>query len=60
MQRDEPDNTKLKIGINYVGQEKELRGCYNDAKSMANFLISNSIPALKPVSDYHSVEFSSI
>jgi hypothetical protein len=47
--------TTLKIGINYVGQEKELRGCYNDAKNMANFLISNSIPALKSVSnDHHS------
>jgi len=49
--------TTLKIGINYVGQEKELRGCYNDAKSMANFLISNSNLILKPVSDVNSARY---
>ena len=31
--------TIQKIGINYVGQRKELRGCFNDAKSMREFLI---------------------
>uniref|UniRef100_A0A6T1ZE55 Peptidase C14 caspase domain-containing protein n=1 Tax=Eutreptiella gymnastica TaxID=73025 RepID=A0A6T1ZE55_9EUGL len=28
----------LIVGINYVGQQGELRGCINDAKSMKNFL----------------------
>jgi len=29
----------LCIGINYLGQEIELRGCVNDAKNISNFLI---------------------
>ncbi|KDQ15897.1 hypothetical protein BOTBODRAFT_107851 [Botryobasidium botryosum FD-172 SS1] len=29
----------LCIGINYVGQSNELRGCINDAQNMKNFLI---------------------
>lgn len=28
------------IGINYRGQENELRGCINDAKRVREFLIS--------------------
>ena len=28
------------IGINYKGQENELRGCINDAKRVREFLIS--------------------
>jgi len=31
----------IKIGINYVGQAKALKGCFNDAKSMREFLISD-------------------
>ncbi|KAF9531516.1 caspase domain-containing protein [Crepidotus variabilis] len=27
------------IGINYVGQKNELRGCYNDARDMRDFLM---------------------
>ncbi|KAG6840327.1 hypothetical protein C0991_007408 [Blastosporella zonata] len=29
------------IGINYLGQQNELRGCINDAKHVRDFLISN-------------------
>lgn len=29
-----------KIGINYVGQSGELRGCHNDARNLVNFLCS--------------------
>uniref|UniRef100_A0A0W0EY84 Peptidase C14 caspase domain-containing protein n=1 Tax=Moniliophthora roreri TaxID=221103 RepID=A0A0W0EY84_MONRR len=31
----------LCIGINYFGQDGELRGCINDANNMANFLCSH-------------------
>lgn len=31
----------LCIGINYIGQRKELRGCANDARAMAAFLTKN-------------------
>eukprot|EP00612_Vaucheria_litorea_P003337 CAMPEP_0171461466 /NCGR_PEP_ID=MMETSP0945-20130129/5903_1 /TAXON_ID=109269 /ORGANISM="Vaucheria litorea, Strain CCMP2940" /LENGTH=1068 /DNA_ID=CAMNT_0011987819 /DNA_START=86 /DNA_END=3292 /DNA_ORIENTATION=+ len=29
------------IGINYVGQKGELRGCHNDVKMMKSYLLSN-------------------
>jgi hypothetical protein len=32
-------NKALCIGINYFGQEGELRGCINDANNMKAFLI---------------------
>lgn len=32
----------LCIGINYRGQENELRGCINDAKNVRNFLMRNN------------------
>jgi hypothetical protein len=32
----------LKIGINYRGQENELRGCINDAKNVRRFLMKNN------------------
>ena len=31
----------LFIGINYYGQQGELRGCINDVKNIKNFLTSN-------------------
>ncbi|KAF8518458.1 peptidase C14, caspase domain-containing protein [Gautieria morchelliformis] len=31
----------LCIGINYVGQSGELRGCHNDARNLVNFLCSH-------------------
>ena len=30
----------FQIGINYFGQDAELRGCINDANNMQNFLCS--------------------
>lgn len=33
--------TALIIGINYIGQRGELRGCQNDAKNIQRFLIKN-------------------
>ena len=33
-------NPTLQVGINYVGQKNELKGCANDARHMSSFLIS--------------------
>lgn len=31
----------LCIGINYIGQDAELRGCINDARNMKQFIMKN-------------------
>lgn len=47
--------TIQKIGINYVGQRKELKGCFNDAKSMREFLIRSFLSSTFFSFRYHCV-----
>ena len=43
----------LLIGINYVGQQGELRGCHNDVESMKGYLLDSGYPedAMRVVCD---------
>eukprot|EP00667_Euglena_gracilis_P014555 EG_transcript_15081 len=41
----------LIIGINYVGQQGELRGCVNDAKAMKHFLASRGFTEFRMLTD---------
>jgi len=38
------NNRSLLIGINYVGQQGELRGCHNDCMAMSKYLTSVGFP----------------
>jgi len=47
-----------KIGINYFGQDGELRGCINDAQNIQRFLCSKShTPIIRIFSHPHSAQF---
>eukprot|EP00923_Selenidium_pygospionis_P052108 GHVN01090155.1.p3 GENE.GHVN01090155.1~~GHVN01090155.1.p3 ORF type:complete len:136 (+),score=17.49 GHVN01090155.1:93-500(+) len=39
------DKKSLLIGINYIGQKGELRGCVNDVTKMKNYLIYEGFPS---------------
>ena len=48
----------FKIGINYTGQAKELKGCVNDAKNVRKFLMSMSDAPYIHRSSTHTTHFT--